>query len=91
MIVRNVGVARREESTIASSPVEEARLVVLGLDLLLGGDDEVELPQIEELAKGSVGSRGVERKPRRTHVVVDELAAVRPDERRNADERRLDA
>ena len=71
--------------------VREARLVVLRLDLHVARDHPVRQPEVEEAAERLLRLGRIEREPRRVGVVVDELAAVRPDERRDADDRRLHA
>ena len=90
LIVRKVGVERRDESSMASRPFCEARLVVLGLDVLVAGDDAVVRAQLQELLQRHLGPRALEREARRPLLIVHELTAVRPDERREPDDRRLD-
>ena len=53
--------ARRDSNSIAVAAVHEARLVVLGLLLLLGRDHPVVDPQLEELVEHLAPPRGVAR------------------------------
>lgn len=78
---------RREHH--AEPPVLEARLVVLGLDLFLARDHAVLPAQEQQWAERVTGRGRVERES--ALVGLHELAAVRPDERRDADQRGLDA
>ena len=88
VIVRNVGVERREESTIACGRSENAsRRPRTSISSSLGTTRYGAAQSPKNSDKRVLRLRRVEREVGGIVLVVDELAAVRPHERRDADQR----